>query len=59
MDDSAAPLDVLYIPANSKGSSDDTSEQNNSNDDDDDDIHRENKKKTQEFSSYPEKRIIT
>ena len=43
-DDSNAALDVLYIPAISKGSSEDTSPEKNSNSNDDYDTERENKK---------------
>ena len=43
-DDSIPPLDVLYIAAISKGSTEDTSSEKNSNDDDDDQTERENKK---------------
>ena len=44
-DDSIPSLDILYIPAPSKGSTEDTSpEKNSNNNDDDDDTERENKK---------------
>lgn len=43
-DDSIPSLDVLYIPAISKGSSEDTSPEKNSNSNDDYDTERENKK---------------